>query len=330
MDVQAESEAIDGRAGLPMLVAIAFAHQPGPDCAVMRPRERRLCGALLAGLIGLLGFARECPALGDDATRPAEARGVAKTAASHERVVFDRKSKWNRILVIDRKDERSLFFGDGNGDTQSTVSLRDPRAVPMEYIRHAGGALAFTPKRGSALVVGLGGGTYPMLLRRSFPAMTIDVVELDPMVRAVARDYFGFVEDGSMRVHIADGAAFIRRTRRRWDIIFLDAYGAAGVPAALATGAFFAGVARRLAPGGLVIANVSENNPNRERVLITRIRNAFRECILQRTPTSDNVIVVAGFALPKDIEGSLRQLDREGALPFPVAPMAPLHRSCPK
>jgi spermidine synthase len=277
---------------------------------------------LLAGL----------PALGSAcAAGPQPAGRVAPSPSPpdpREKVVLDTKSRWNRILVVDKGELRSLYFGNSDGDTQSTISLRDARAVPMEYIRHAASALAFGGARGSALVVGLGGASYPMLLRRSFPTMSIDVVELDPQVRQVARDHFGLVEDARLRVHIADGADFLRRTRQRWDIIFLDAYGAGGVPEALATDAFFATLAERLGPGGLAIANITDADPDRELAIISRFAKPFRACVLQRTPSSDNVIVVAAHALPRDLGAALQALDREGHLPFPVAPMAPLYRPC--
>lgn len=288
----------------------------------MRLARRYLSLVLLAGL----------PAL-----EPARAAGPEPAARAlpwpsspdpRERVVFDAKSKWNRILVVEKGDQRSLYFGDTDGDTQSTISLRDPRAVPMEYIRYAASALAFGGPRRRALIVGLGGGTYPMLLRRSFPDMSIDVVELDPQVRQVARDLFGLVEDAQLRVHIADGAAFLRRTRQRWDLIFLDAYGAGGIPDALATDTFFATVARRLAPDGLAIANITDTNSGRERAIIGRFAKPFRACVLAHTPTSDNVIVVAARALPRDLAAALQALDREGRLPFPAAPMAPRYRPC--
>ncbi len=245
-----------------------------------------------------------------------------------DKIVFDGRSRWNRVLVVDQGDTRSLYFGSTDGDTQSTISLRDPKAVPMEYIRHAASALAFAPVPERALIVGLGGGTYPMLLRRAFPTMDLDVAELDPMVRQVARDHFGFVEDARLRVHLGDGAAFLGRARQRWDLIFLDAYGAGGVPATLASDAFFATVARHLTAGGLAVANITDRHPARERAIITRFARAFRACVLQHTPTSDNVIVVAGRALPRDLTAALQALDREARLPFPVAPMAPLYRPC--
>jgi spermidine synthase len=279
--------------------------------------------AVAAALAGALGAspARSAPAA------PATPDLLLRPGAS-ETIVFDGRSRWNRVLVVDRGELRLLLFGDTDGDHQSAVSRRDPAAVPMEYIRHAASALAFAPQRRSALVVGLGGGTYPMLLRRSFPAMAIDVVELDPLVRKVARGYFGLAEDGKLRVHIADGAEYLRQARRRWDVILLDAYGAAGIPAALATDAFFASVARRLADDGLVVANISDADAAREQAMISRFAKAFPACVLQHTPKSDNIIAVAGASLPKDIAAALAALDREARLPFPVAPMANLYRPC--
>jgi spermidine synthase len=247
---------------------------------------------------------------------------------ANDRVIFDEASKWNRVLVIDKGDHRSLYFGDRDGDTQSTVSLREPTSVPMEYIRHAASALAFAPRRRSGLVVGLGGGTFPMLLRRSYPDMRVDVVELDPLVRKVAGRYFGFVEDAKLRVHIADGSAFMRRARQKWDVVLLDAYGASGIPAPLATEQFFADVARHVAPGGIAIANIADTNGEAERATIARFAKAFSACVLLHTPRSDNIIAVAGKALPKELAAALQALDREARLPFPVAPMAGLYQPC--
>ena len=256
------------------------------------------------------------------------AGGLAQTSPGTH-IVFDTRSSWNRVIVADHGDLRSLYFGTTDDATQSTVSLREPRSVPMEYIRHAASALALTAHRRSLLVIGLGGGTYPMLMRRAFPAMTIDVAELDPMVGKVARDYFGFVEDEKLRVHFAEGADFVKRARKRWEVIFLDAYGANDIPEALATDAFFAEVSRHLAPGGVLVANIADAESSaRERTIIDRLAKRFPACVLQHTPTSDNIIVVAGAALPKHLGAALATLDREARLPFAVAPMAAAYRGC--
>jgi spermidine synthase len=276
----------------------------------------------LSRLLGLAALGASLAAGSSRATPEVLAPGAS------ERVVFEGRSPWNRVLVIDEGELRSLRFGETDGDTQSTVSLRDPRSVPMEYIRHAASALAFTGLRRSSLVIGLGGGTYPMLLHRSFPAMVIDVVELDPLVRRVAREYFGVTEDKRLRVHIADGASFMRRARQRWDIIFLDAYGAAGIPAALTTDTFFADVARSLSAGGLAVANIADRSAEREGGIVAGFAKAFPACVLAHTPQSNNLIAVAAASLPKNLALALQALDREGRLPFPTAGMARLFRPC--
>jgi len=286
----------------------------------MRPLPHRILG--LAVAVFLAGHVQL-------RAEPAPSAAADRLAPSEQgRIVFDQRSQWNRVLVVDKADRRSLYFGDSDNATQSTISLGDPKAVPMEYIRHAASALAFAPRRRSALVIGLGGATFPMLLRRSYPAMAIDVVELDPLVHQVARDYFGLVEDKQLRVHIADGAEFMRRTRERWDVILLDAYGADSIPDALTTKAFFADVARRLASRGLVVANIADVKSDRERAVLARFARAFPACILQHTPRSDNIIAVAGASLSEDITAALKALDREARLPFLVAPMAARYRPC--
>ncbi|CAI9776988.1 unnamed protein product [Fraxinus pennsylvanica] len=50
----------------------------------------------------------------------------------------------------------------------------------------------------------------PNFLHKCLPFLEIEVVELDPVVLDVARDYFGFEEDKHLKVHITDGIKFVR------------------------------------------------------------------------------------------------------------------------
>ncbi|XP_052189283.1 uncharacterized protein LOC127799356 isoform X2 [Diospyros lotus] len=60
------------------------------------------------------------------------------------------------------------------------------------------------------VVIGLGAGLLPIFLHRCLPILYIEVVELDPVVLDLARDYFGFREDSHLKVHITDGVQFVR------------------------------------------------------------------------------------------------------------------------
>lgn len=57
----------------------------------------------------------------------------------------------------------------------------------------------------SVLLVGLGGGGLPQFLRDFVPDVTVEVVELDPAVLEVAKEWFGFRPDDRLAVTLGDG-----------------------------------------------------------------------------------------------------------------------------
>ncbi|EOY05203.1 S-adenosyl-L-methionine-dependent methyltransferases superfamily protein, putative [Theobroma cacao] len=74
-------------------------------------------------------------------------------------------------------------------------------------------SVASAGNRVKAVVIGLGAGLLPMFLHECMQFMQIEVVELDPTMLNLARDYFGFTQDKHLKVHIADGIEFVRDYR---------------------------------------------------------------------------------------------------------------------
>ena len=146
----------------------------------------------------------------------------------------------------------------------------------------------------NVLVVGLGGGTIPSFVRRHFPEARIDAVDIDPGVVEVARSHFGFREDANMRAYVEDGRRFIERTGRRYDVIFLDAFGVDSVPYSLATREFLVSVRRALSPGGAVIGNIwgRDYNPLYDSMLRTYLA-VYDEVSVVDVHGSGNRILVA-------------------------------------
>ncbi|XP_048435535.1 eEF1A lysine and N-terminal methyltransferase isoform X2 [Pyrus x bretschneideri] len=70
--------------------------------------------------------------------------------------------------------------------------------------------MASAHKSVKAVVIGLGAGLLPMFLNRCLPFVHTEVVELDPVVLKLAKEYFGFVEDDCLQAHVADGIQFVR------------------------------------------------------------------------------------------------------------------------
>ncbi len=181
---------------------------------------------------------------------------LAVPAHADERVLYEKDSAYSTIIVTeDEAGLRTLRFEKG-GARQSVVKPGDPEYFALYYapVMLAGLALSEEPRR--LLVVGLGGGTLPMFLRKHYPDATIDVVDIDPDVVYVAKEFFGFREDSGMQAHVADGRQFIEKSRQPYDVIFLDAFGTDSVPQHLTTQEFLRAVRRAVKPGGSVTGNL--------------------------------------------------------------------------
>jgi len=111
------------------------------------------------------------------------------------------------------------------------------------------------------VVIGGGGGIVPMMYRKHYGArhISIDVVEIDPVIVDVAQEWFGLTLDKRLRMHVQDGRMFIHNLAEtdRYDLIVLDAYTAGGrIPFHLTTREFLAEVRDHLRPDGVALMNV--------------------------------------------------------------------------
>ncbi len=222
---------------------------------------------------------------------------VAAIAAAREKVLYEGKSPFTAIVVTeDDRGFRTLLFERG-GDRQSVVKIGDPDHLELAYTRAMPVGLAFVGEPKRVLVVGLGGGSIPTFLRKHYPEMTIDVVDIDPKVVEVAKKYFDFREDAAMRAHVDDGRRFIEKCREPYDMIFLDAYGSDNIPRHLATREFLQSVRRALSPKGVVVSNIWNRglNPLRDSMVRT-YADVFEEVDILSIRNSGNEIV---FALPR-------------------------------
>jgi spermidine synthase len=214
------------------------------------------------------------------------------------------------------------------------VETGNPRALPLEYTRYALIGLAHQGRPRSMLMIGLGGGTFSTLVHRAIPEMTIDAVEIDPVVVAAARAHFGLREDEHYRVHVADAADWIargqggqrgQREEDRYDYILLDAYAGEGIPEPLRTEAFFRAVAGRLAPGGVVAINIAEMQG--EGVAVARTFAAvLKPFDCRRAPVDGNVLLFAADGPHATDPAAIRRWaaawDARGATDFSLAALA--------
>jgi spermidine synthase len=234
-------------------------------------------------------------------------------------VIHEAPSPFGTVFVVDEGDERSLRFDSPQGSRQSVIRKSDPLAVPLSYVRVALAGLALTQSRSRVLVVGLGGGSFPMLLHELLPRVVVEVVELNPVVVEVARRFFGLREGSRLRVTVEDGARFLEQEGPPYDFTFLDAFSARGTPDHLKDSLFFEDVRRRLAPGGAAVLNIAFEEPRGVAARIETFARAFEDCALLRGSSESNNTLCVGTLEPVPPEPlfwqRLKQLARELGFP---------------
>jgi hypothetical protein len=125
---------------------------------------------------------------------------------SKDGLLFASQSLYGRIEVVDKLGERLLLI---DGNTNSHISLNpDVDPIQCEYVRKFSLLPLFRPDGRKGLCIGLGGGLIPTLLAES--GILFDVVEIDPVIPEVARDFFGGLKNNE-KVFIEDGRNYIRR-----------------------------------------------------------------------------------------------------------------------
>lgn len=113
-------------------------------------------------------------------------------------------------------------------------------------------AKTYTEKLETALVIGLGVGIVPRQLAEE--GVQVDVVEINPHVADIARDFFHF-DPAKVNLHIDDGRHFLRATSRQYDAILLDAFLGDSSPAHLMTQECFQDIKSKLQPQGVLVIN---------------------------------------------------------------------------
>ena len=168
------------------------------------------------------------------------------------REVFSGDTFYGAIKVVDidygdAVDRQLLIDGlqQGGQDVRSGLSV-NAYAYLMQYLPYR-----LQPNGRDCLVVGLGAGFVPA--GYSARGIRTDVVDIDPLIPQLARDYFGFATSGD--VVVADARHFLLTTSRMYDYIILDAYNGDLMPHHLISREMFTLIAQHLRPGGVLGIN---------------------------------------------------------------------------
>jgi predicted O-methyltransferase YrrM len=225
--------------------------------------------------ISLRGFVSTEPMA--EAQDSPNAKGV--TDSSMRPPPLKHASKFGVIRLRFRKRSRTLTY-EQKGGNQSTA---DCNGVSLDAHIHALYGLALQRLGKSVLMIGCGGGTLGTMLTRA--GRRVSIIEIDPVSFKLAKLYFGLPRN--VECHVGDGLAFMQKTRRRFDVVIIDAFRGENIPDHMKGAAFFEAAGHCLRDDGMALVNV---------------------CLDRKSdPAADRI--AAGF---KDIGLSVRLLDSPG------------------
>lgn len=114
----------------------------------------------------------------------------------------------------------------------------------------------FHPTLKNGLLIGGGAYSYPKDFLKNFPKATMDVVEIDPQLTEISKQYFNLKDDPRLQSFHEDGRTFLNKNTKQYDAIFIDAFKSYSIPYQLATIEAAQKIYNSLSDDGIVLMNI--------------------------------------------------------------------------
>jgi len=173
----------------------------------------------------------------------------------------------NKIVVKKDKNQVQLYFSsDKDSETltgiMSRIDLIDPLYLLAIYSQAMALTLLWEKTPKNIYILGFGGGRLSMFFHHYFPKIKIISTETEQSLIKISEKYFGIEFDNRMKVEVEDGKSFLEKSRKKFDIILLDAFDSLGFsPSHLTTANFYNLCKEHLTEKGIVSANFIGNDP---------------------------------------------------------------------
>lgn len=206
---------------------------------------------IVVGAAGLVRRGRLWPALALAAPAWAWIPSSGPPVAS-VRVLETSQSLYGRLQVLDVEDGGEQFRYLRCDRSLLGAQRRATGESPFHYVYVIEGVHWARSQARTLLQIGLGIGSLPRRMERY--GIASDVVEIDPEVVRLAREYFGFEPTGD--VFVEDARTFLRHTERRYDLIVHDTFTGGSTPAHLLSVEVLERIRQLLEPGGVLLLNM--------------------------------------------------------------------------
>lgn len=209
-------------------------------------------------------------------------------------LIYRKETPYGHLDVVDSNRTRALFL---DGIIHSMMNKDDPTELRV-YTKYFPLGLLFVPTAKNVLFVGGGGFSGPKYFLENYRNVTVDVVEIDPVVVDVAQKFFDVDgKDPRLNIYIGDARTFLSQNDKIYDIIVLDAYSKNYIPFHLMTLEYFRLLHNKLSSTGAMISNnvgsldEKEDTSDLFRATYKTISNVFSSVYVFPTASMDDTKV---------------------------------------
>ncbi len=190
-----------------------------------------------------------------------------------ERVVFEAESPYQYVQIAEAPDGRRMLRLNEGWALHSVLPADGGTLTGGYWDAFLTLPLLTGGPDARVAILGNAGGTTARSLRRTWPQVRVDGVEIDPVVTDAGNRYLDMAGD-NLTIHEADARFWLAGDRGPFDAIIVDAYRQPYIPFHLSTTEFFGQVRARLTPAGVVAINVG--TPPGEDAVVGRIASTMR------------------------------------------------------
>jgi len=198
--------------------------------------------------------------------------------------VIDVDTNYNHVRIFDYTGPPFKLFikvMQINNELSSGMFVNTSELIPGHNTFYRQLSKHFNPKIEAALMIGGAGYDYPKDFLNQYKEATMDVVEIDPKVTELARQYFRLADNPCLTIFHEDGRIFLNRNQKKYDAVFIDAFNSYVVPHHLTTRETVQRIYDSLTEGGVVLVNLKSGLAGRNLRFLKAIKATYESVFPQ-------------------------------------------------
>ncbi len=227
-------------------------------------------------------------------------------------LTYEGESVYNYLQV--KEDDRRVILSTNVLFGVQSIRMKDGGLTGMYYDYALAAPVMAGKSAPRVLILGNGTGTFATQCQTYFPGCTVEGVEIDGKITALAREYFSLAD--SVQVTEYDGRAYLQTLEGKYDVIMVDAYQDITIPFQMSTVEFFTQVREHLSEGGVTVVNMNMHSDGADSInayLSDTICSIFPNVYTVEVPYSTNKELFASaegdpLALLQEKRGSVTDL----------------------